>query len=150
MFQFAVDMINMKGGVTVNGTQYLVSITTASDDSSPQLLQLLYSQWLNDPSFSFFLAPGADDQLQTLMPLMAATNRTFFNFVNGDPADFASAYPYLFTLTNTKDQVPVPTLAAINVRAQQYAADVAAGHVAPPAGYVSSYGDHSITSDRTC
>ena len=137
-------MLNMHGGVVVNGTRYLVSLTTASDDSSPQLLQLLYSTWLNDPSYSFFLAPAADDQLKTLMPLMHATNRTFFNFLDGDPADFTSSYPYLFTLTSTKDQVPVPILAAVNTRAQQYAADVAAGTIAKPSGYVSSYGVSTV------
>ena len=133
-------MLNMLGGVVVNGTRHLVSLTTASDDSSPQLLQLLYSQWLNDPSYSLFLAPAADDQLKTLTPLMQATNRTFFNFLDGDPADFTAAYPFLWTLTNTKDKAAVPVLAAINTRAQQYAADVVAGRVAKPNGYVSSYG----------
>ena len=142
--QFAIDMLNMHGGVVVNGTRYLVSLTTASDDSSPQLLQLLYSTWLNDPTYSFFLAPAADDQLKTLTPLMQATNRTFFNFLDGDPADFTAAYPYIFTLTSTKDQVPVPILTAINTRAQQYAAQVNAGSVPRPAGVVSIYGVSSV------
>ena len=131
LYSFMVDMINAKGGVTVAGVPHLVSITWASDDSSSPLLLYLYQLWMNDPSYSIFLTPTQDPQMLVLNTLMLASNRTFFNFFASDVADFAGHYPYIWTLLTTRDQVPVPSIASLNQRAQQYHNDVTSGAVQP-------------------
>ena len=127
VYSFMVDMINAKGGVVVDGVPHLLSITWASDDSSTPLLLHLYQQWMNDPQYSIFLAPSQDPQLVALNSLILGSNRTFFNLLASDLNDFTARYPYVFTLLTSRDQVPVPSVAALNQIAQQYHSDVKDG-----------------------
>ena len=129
MHSFMVDMINAKGGVVVNGVPHLISFTWASDDSSTWVLNYLYARWMNDPSYTLYLLPLQDAQLQALNPLIIGSNRTFFNFLASDKADFASHYPYIWTLITTRDQIPAQVLTQLNTRAQQYHSDVTSGVV---------------------
>ena len=143
IYPFMVDMINMRGGVKLNNQSYLLSLTTASDDSSPNYLQLLYSTWLSDPTISLFLSPTTDDQYKILLPMMQATNRTWINMLDADPANFypTNYYPYSWLTNQMKSQGPIPTIASIDQRAQLFYQQVAAGHVTPPHNsHLSSYG----------
>ena len=145
VYPFMIDMINMKGGVVYNNQSYLLSLTWATDDSSPNYLQLLYSTWLNDPSIALFLAPTTDYQYQTLLPLIQATNRTFMNLIDSDPNDFTSDYPYTFTSVQSKDKTALLTMSTINAGAQLYARQVHDGEVLPaPGSRISAYGLTSV------
>jgi hypothetical protein len=145
VYPFMIDMINIKGGVVYKNQSYLLSLTWATDDSSPDYLQLLYSTWLNDPTIAVFLPPTTDYQYQILLPLIQATNRTFMNLINTDPTDFISHYPYTFTAIQTKAQSPLPTMNSINAAAQLYAQQVQTGEVPPPqTSAISTYGITSV------
>lgn len=145
VYPFMIDMINMKGGVVYNNESYLLSLTWATDDSSPNYLQLLYSTWLNDPSIALFLAPTTDYQYQILLPLIQATNRTFMNLIDSDPNDFTSHYPYTFTSIQSKDKIPLLTINTINAAAQLYAQQVQDGEVTPSSrSTISVYGITSV------
>ena len=145
VYPFMVDMINAKGGVLYNGSTYLLSLTYTSDDSSPNYLQLIYSQWLNDPTIAVLLTPTNDDQFKQLLPLIQGTQRVWMNFLDADPANFASHYPYVYTTINTKDSVPVSTIQTINARAVLYSQQVQAGAVKAAEGdFISPYGVTSI------
>ena len=79
---FMLDVINMKGGVQLNNQSYLLSLTWVDDGSSSQYLQLLYSQWINDPTIAVLLSPPTNEQYQILLSLMQATNRTWLNLAD--------------------------------------------------------------------
>ena len=144
-YPFMIDMINARGGVLYNGSNYLLSLTYTSDDSSPNYLQLIYSQWLNDPTIAVLLTPANDDQFKQLLPLMQGTQRVWMNFIDADPANFVTHYPYVYTVINTKDSVPVAAIDTINQRAILYAQQVQAGAVTAPANsFISPYGLTSI------
>ena len=129
-YQFSVDMVNAKGGVVVNGVPHLISVTWASDDSSLSLLLYLYTQWLNDPTYSLYLAPTMDDQFQALLPLMRESNATFFNLFAVSPDNFLiDPYPYVFTLLQMRDVIPQYGIEQINQRVLQYYDDVVSGVV---------------------
>ena len=116
---FAVDMINSHGGLVYNDTRYLLTITWASDDSSDAFLQLLYSQWLNDPSYFLFLMPPTQEQQVTVWPLVEGTNRTWTSILTlGDGV--LPDYPYRFNMLPTWSNAPHFTLDIINARAQLY------------------------------
>ena len=117
----------------VNGVPHLVSVTWASDDSSMWVLEYLYTQWMNDPSYSLFLFTGQDAQLQShSIQVIVGSNRTFFNFLASDKADFTAHYPYMWTLLTTRDQIPASDHdTQLNVRAQQYHRDFSNGVVQP-------------------
>ena len=124
IYSFMVDMVNAKGGVSVDGVPHLISITWASDDSSMWVLEYLYTQWMNDPSYTLFLLPVQDAQLVALNSVIVNSNRTFFNFLASDKADFTAHYPYIWTLLTTRDQIPAQVMAQLNLRAQQYHNDL--------------------------
>ena len=129
----------------VNHQSHLLSLTWTDDGSSANYLQLIYSQWINDPTIALILTPTTDTQYKTILPLMRASNRTFLNLLDADPADFTSHYPYVWSATAPKDQLPMPTLNTINTQAQRYAALVSARQLSMPTGAVpSAYGIVSI------
>jgi hypothetical protein len=140
-----LDSINAKGGVMVNNQSYLLSLTWVDDGSSSQYLQFLYSQWLNDPSISLLLSPPTNDQYHIILPLMQQSNKTFINLADTDPLNFLSHYPYVWTPTQPKDLVPLPTMNQIDARAQLCYQQVEAGQAQPPSGaYVTLYGITSL------
>jgi hypothetical protein len=145
VYPFMIDMINMKGGVVYNNQSYLLSLTWATDDSSPNYLQLLYSTWLNDPTIALFLAPATDLQYQILLPLIQATNRTFMNLIDSDPTNFLSNYPYTFTAIQPKSRTALLSMNSINRAAQLYTQQVQAGNIKPVQGStISTYGITSV------
>ena len=135
MFQsiycFMVDMINAHGGIVVNGVPHLLSITWASDDSSMPYMEYLYTQWLNDPSYTAYIAPQQDPQLQSLNALIVGSNRTFLNTYAMASANFVQQYPYIFSAIQPRERVPVPSMDQLNLRAQQYHNDVNSGAKKP-------------------
>ena len=142
---FMLDVINVKGGVVVEGQPHLLSLTWVDDGSSAQYLQLLYAQLLDDPSIALLLSPPTNAQYQLVLPLMRATNRTWLNLADTDPLNFAAHYPHVWTPTQPKDLVPKPTMTQIDQRAQLYAQQLAAGQAQPPPlGYVSPWGITSV------
>ena len=123
---FAVDMINAHGGLFFNDSQYLLAITWASDDSSDSYLQLLYSQWLNDPSYFLFLMPPTQEQQVTVWPLVEGTNRTWTSILTLGSGVLPD-YPYRFNMLPSWNQAPLRTLNTINERAQLYHEELANG-----------------------
>ena len=122
-YAWMLDSINMRGGLTVNGQPHLLSLTWTSDDSSLAYLSLLYSAWMADPTIALLLAPSTDVQLQSLLPLLYASNRTIFDVFAGAPVDIGSPpYPYAFYPLQFKNEVAIPSLNAINTAAQLHSA----------------------------
>ena len=132
-YQFSVDLINAKGGVTVNNTPHTISVTWASDDSSLSLLLYLYGQWLSDPTYTLYLAPTQDDQFEALLPLMRQSNATFFNLFAVSPDHFlVDPYPYVYTLLQMRNIIPQYGIDQLNTRIQQYYNDTIHGLVTLP------------------
>ena len=129
VYSFMVDMINAHGGVVINSTAHLLSVTWASDDSSMAYLEYFYTQWMNDPSFTAYISPQQDPQLEVLNSLILGSNRTFLNTYAMASVNFAAQYPYIFSPLQTREQQPVPSINQLNLRAQQYHTDMASGAV---------------------
>ena len=127
---FTVDMINAHGGLFYNNSRYLLACTWASDDSSDSYLQLLYSEWLNDPSYFLFLMPPTQQQQLTVFPLVEGTNRTWTSILTLGSGVLPD-YPYRFNMLPSWDQSVLATLATVNARAQLYHWEVANGTVTP-------------------
>jgi hypothetical protein len=102
LYPFWVDMINMQGGIQAFGKQYNVQMIIADDQSSLDFAEYLYTNWLADPTIDIFQMPHDDIMYKFLTPLMMKSNRTWYNIVNGDPANFVGHYPYILTPANTK------------------------------------------------
>ena len=129
IYSFMVDSINARGGIVVNGTAHLLSITWASDDSSMSYLDYLYTQWMNDPQYTAYIAPQQDPQLQSLNSLIVGSNRTFLNTFALASANFAPHYPYIFSAVQPRERIPMPSMDQLNLRAQLYHDDVSSGAV---------------------
>ena len=129
---FIVDMINAHGGLFFNGSQYLLAATWASDDSSDDFLQLLYSEWLNDPSnrYFLFLMPPTQQQQVTVFPLMEGTNRMWTSILTLGSGVLPD-YRYRFNMLPSWNEAPLLTLDTINARAQLYHWEVTNGTVTP-------------------
>ena len=144
LYPFWVDLINLKGGVNIAGQQYLVQMTISDDQSSPELMQLLYTQWLANATNLIFMSPLDDSMQKVINPVMVASNRTWFNMLNGDPTDFTPHYPYMLTPANTKDTIPIPAMSAVNSKAQLYHQQVSGSSSYDTATKTSPYGIASI------
>ena len=144
IYPFWTDLINLRGGITIAGQQFLVQMTVSDDQSSPSLMQYLYSQWLADPANLIFMAPLDDVMQKAINPMMVASNRTWFNMLNGDPTDFIPQYPYMLTPANTKDTIPIPPMTIVNSKAQLYHQQVSDATKYDSSTMTSPYGIASL------
>lgn len=121
VYPFYVDMINLQGGIVIQGQNHLLQIVVADDESSTQLMRLLYSSWIADPSIALLITPQFDSMQRLLNPMIAASGRFWFNLVASSPSTFVPPYyPYLVTAVNTKDQLGYKGLDLLNQRARVY------------------------------
>ena len=115
-----VDVTNFRGGVQLNGVQHNVAVTYSVDDGSAQLARLIYSDMFDSGNYSAFLAPQTDTLLQSLLPLLPASNATVVSTFTSDLADYSSGYRNLFGVLPPDNLLFSFSLTAVNEAAQQY------------------------------
>ena len=131
--QFVVELLNFRGGVVVGGRQHYVSLTYAVDGGVSGAAQSIYGEMLSWGNQSAYLAPSSDALLQSVSAQLGAASAFTMSVDDTDPADYASASPYLFSQLNTASSRWTAALSAINAQAQSYAAG-------PPGGSGSTNG----------
>ena len=127
--QFAVELVNFRGGVSVSGQQHYLSLTYADDGGSSVQAQSLYGSMLSWHNQSAFLAPSSDAQLQAVSAQLAAVDALTLAVDDTDPADYASSAPCLFSQLNTATSRWTAALSAVNAQAQSYATAGGSGSV---------------------
>ena len=127
--QFAVELVNFRGGVSVSGQQHYLSLTYADDGGSSVQAQSLYGSMLSWHNQSAFLAPSSDAQLQAVSAQLAAVDALTLAVDDTDPADYASSAPCLFSQLNTASWRWTAALSAVNAQAQSYATAGGSGSV---------------------
>ena len=129
MLAYLVDIINLRGGVRVNGVPHYISFTFSIDDGSPTLTRLVYTDMINSGNYTAYMSPESDALLQVLLPLLSESNATMFAMLPTDPDDYSTGYPYLYSMISTDDVMFNAALDEVNARAQQYVADGGEGSV---------------------
>ena len=128
--QFAVELLNFRGGVTISGVQHYVSVAYASDDGSPTQAQAIYADLVASSNYSALLAPSSDALLQAVSAQLSSSSAFFMLAVNDvDPADYTApaAGTRLFSQLNSVTARWTPALTAINAQAALYAASGGSG-----------------------
>ena len=121
--QYAVELLNFRGGVVVRGVQQYVSVTYAVDGSSSSEAAAIYGAMLQWGNITAFLAPSSDALLQAVSTKLAGAALTLA-VDDRDPASYGSgeAASYLFSQLNTATSTWTAALHSINAQAQTYAA----------------------------
>ena len=115
-----IDITNFRGGVHYQGQPHYVSLTYTNDADSPVLARLAYVDMMSSGQYAAFIAPNGDAMQQEVNPVLSLYNATMLAMDNANPVDYASHYPYLFSVATTADTAFVSALDAVNLKAQQY------------------------------
>ena len=126
-WQAIIDVTNFRGGVHHQGQPHYVSLTYTNDGDSPILARLAYTDMIASGQYAMFIAPNSDAMQLEINPVLSLYNATMLGMDNADPIDYASHYPYLFSVATTADTAFMGALNAVNVKAQQYFAQTGEG-----------------------
>ena len=125
--QFAVELVNFRGGVMVSGQQHYLSVTYAVDGGSSSQAAAIYASMLSWGNVSAYLAPSSDALLQSVSSQLNQSSAFTLAVYDTDPADYATSAPYLFSQLNTATSRWTAALTAINEQAQSYVTGVRGG-----------------------
>ena len=125
--QFAVELVNFRGGVMVSGQQHYLSVTYAVDGGSSSQAAAIYASMLSWGNVSAYLAPSSDALLQSVSSQLNQSSAFTLAVYDTDPADYATSAPYLFSPLNTATSRWTAALTAINEQAQSYVTGVRGG-----------------------
>ena len=129
VLQFIVDLVNFRGGMTINGERHYLSITYATDGASDELTQYIYEDMYLSGQYALYLAPVGDGLVQSLSSFLASTQSLVYSVYNVDPTDFSTAHTNLVSLVDTADARWGGSLDVINRYAQLYAKSSGTGSV---------------------
>jgi branched-chain amino acid transport system substrate-binding protein len=103
-YNFAVERINEKGGVTVDGKTYKLEIIYYDDESTPARGAQLAERLINQDGIKFMLGPYSSGLTKAIAPV---TEKYGIPMVEGNGASraiFAQGYKYVFGVLSTSEQ----------------------------------------------
>jgi branched-chain amino acid transport system substrate-binding protein len=115
-YDLAVERINAKGGVTVDGKNYKIAIQYYDDESTPARAAQLAEKIIQQDGIKFVLGPYGSGLTKAIAPV---TEKYKIPMVEGNGASrslFNKGYKYIFAVLSTSEQYLAE---AINLAAEQ-------------------------------
>ncbi len=103
-YNLAVERVNEKGGVTVDGKSYKLEIIYYDDESTPARGAQLAERLINQDGIKFMLGPYSSGLTKAIAPV---TEKYGIPMVEGNGASraiFAQGYKYVFGVLSTSEQ----------------------------------------------
>jgi len=109
-YNFAVDAINAKGGVTVNGKKYKLKIQYYDDESTPARTAQLLERIINQDGIKFTLGPYASGPTKAALPVIEKYKIPMVEAEGASRSLFTQGYKYVFAALSTSDQYLAPAM----------------------------------------
>ena len=103
-YDLAVERINEKGGVTVDGKNYKLAVQYYDDESTPARASALVERLIQQDGIKFLLGPYGSGLTKAIAPV---TEKYGIPMVEGNGASrslFNKGYKYLFAVLSTSEQ----------------------------------------------
>jgi len=109
-YNFAVDAINAKGGVKVNGKSYKLEIKYYDDESTPARTAQLLERIINQDGIKYTLGPYASGPTKAALPVIEKYKIPMVEAEGASRSLFTQGYKYVFAALSTSDQYISPAI----------------------------------------
>ncbi len=129
-YDLAVKRINEKGGVTVDGKTYKISVQYYDDESTPARAAQLAERLIQQDGIQFILGPYGSGLTKAVAPV---TEKHKIPMVEGNGASrslFNKGYKYLFAVLSTSEQYLAESVNLLAEKFQEAGKDPASAKIA--------------------
>jgi branched-chain amino acid transport system substrate-binding protein len=109
-YNFAVDAINARGGVKVNGKSYKLEIKYYDDESTPARTAQLLERIINQDGIKYTLGPYASGPTKAALPVIEKYKIPMVEAEGASRSLFTQGYKYVFAALSTSDQYIAPAI----------------------------------------
>ena len=109
-YNFAVDAINARGGVKVNGKSYKLAIKYYDDESTPARTAQLLERIINQDGIKYTLGPYASGPTKAALPVIEKYKIPMVEAEGASRSLFTQGYKYVFAALSTSDQYIAPAI----------------------------------------
>jgi len=109
-YNFAVDAINARGGVKVNGKSYKFEIKYYDDESTPARTAQLLERIINQDGIKYTLGPYASGPTKAALPVIEKYKIPMVEAEGASRSLFTQGYKYVFAALSTSDQYIAPAV----------------------------------------
>jgi len=109
-YNFAVDAINRRGGVKVNGKSYKLEIKYYDDESTPARTAQLLERIINQDGIKYTLGPYASGPTKAALPVIEKYKIPMVEAEGASRSLFTQGYRYVFAALSTSDQYLAPAM----------------------------------------
>jgi branched-chain amino acid transport system substrate-binding protein len=109
-YNFAVDAINARGGVKVNGKSYKLEIKYYDDESTPARTAQLLERIINQDGIKYTLGPYASGPTKAALPVIEKYKIPMVEAEGASRSLFTQGYKYVFAALSTSDQYISPAI----------------------------------------
>ena len=109
-YNFAVDAINARGGVKINGKSYKLEIKYYDDESTPARTAQLLERIINQDGIKYTLGPYASGPTKAALPVIEKYKIPMVEAEGASRSLFTQGYKYVFAALSTSDQYIAPAI----------------------------------------
>ena len=109
-YDFAVDRINSRGGVTVGGKSYKLAIKYYDDESTPARAAQLVERLIQQDGVEFMLGPYGSGLTKAVAPVSEKFGVPMVEAEGASRSLFTQGYKYLFAVLSTSEQYLAPAI----------------------------------------
>ncbi|NQV44279.1 MAG: amino acid ABC transporter substrate-binding protein [Rhodospirillales bacterium] len=129
-YDLAVQRINEKGGVTVDGKTYKIAVQYYDDESTPARAAQLAERLIQQDGITFILGPYGSGLTKAVAPI---TEKYKIPMVEGNGASrslFNKGYKYLFAVLSTSEQYLTESVSLLAEKFKEAGKDPASAKIA--------------------
>ncbi len=109
-YDFAVQKINDKGGVKINGKSYKLEVKYYDDESTPARTAQLLERIINQDGIKFILGPYASGPTKAAAPVIEKYKVPMVEAEGASRSLFSQGYKYMFAALSTSEQYLSPAI----------------------------------------
>ena len=129
-YDFAVDRINSRGGVTVGGKSYKLAIKYYDDESTPARAAQLVERLIQQDGVEFMLGPYGSGLTKAVAPVSEKFGVPMVEAEGASRSLFTQGYKYLFAVLSTSEQYLAPAIELAAAKAKAAGKDPSSVRVA--------------------
>ena len=103
-YDYAVDVINSKGGVKVGGKSYKLDVKYYDDESTPARGAQLIERLIQQDGIQFTLGPYSSGMTKAIAPVVEKFKVPMIEAEGASRSLFTQGYKYLFAVLSTSEQ----------------------------------------------
>lgn len=103
-YDYAVKVINEKGGVTVNGKSYQLAVKYYDDESTPARGAQLAERLIRQDGVDYMLGPYSSGMTKAIAPVSEKFGVPMVEAEGASRSLFTQGYKYLFAVLSTAEQ----------------------------------------------